>query len=183
MAFLVLLERLTPIERAVFLLHEVFEYEYSEISAVIGQNEVNCRQILRRARQHVTAMRPRFEASTKKQNDLLQLFLEAVGTGDMQGLLALLSHDVVLRSDGGGKAVAVPNLVRGADNVIRGMLGAFRKLLPKTLVRRPARINGGPGAISYLDGKPYSVVTLDVADGRIQANLHFDEPGKARPSA
>jgi RNA polymerase sigma-70 factor (ECF subfamily) len=178
MAFLVMLERLTPIERAVFLLHEVFEYEHSEISAVIGQNEVNCRQILRRARQHVTAMRPRFEASTKKQNDLLQLFLEAVGTGDMQGLLALLSHDVVLRSDGGGKAVAVPNLVRGADNVIRGILGAFRKLLPKTLVRRPARINGGPGAISYLDGKPYSVVTLDVADGRIQAIYILTNPEK-----
>jgi RNA polymerase sigma-70 factor (ECF subfamily) len=178
MAFLVLLERLTPIERAVFLLREVFEYEYSEIAAVIGQNEVNCRQILRRARQHVSAMRPRFEASTAKQSDLLQRFLQAIGTGDMEGLLGLLSHDVVLHSDGGGKAVAVPNLVRGADNVIRGILGAFRKLLPKTLVRRPARINGVPGVVSYLDGKPYSVVTLDVADGHIQAIYILTNPEK-----
>src|SRR5260370_23095966 len=116
MAFLVLLERLTPIERAVFLLHEVFEYEYSEISVVLGQSEVNCRQILRRARQHVSAMRPRFEAATKDQNDLLQRFLEAIGTGDMEGLLGLLSHDVVLHSDGGGKALAVPNPIHGADN-------------------------------------------------------------------
>lgn len=82
MAFLVLLERLTPIERAVFLLREVFEYEYSEISAVLVQSEANCRQILRRARQHVSALRPRFEASEQKQNDLFQRFLEAVETGE-----------------------------------------------------------------------------------------------------
>jgi RNA polymerase sigma-70 factor (ECF subfamily) len=178
MAFLVLLERLTPIERAVFLLREVFEYEYSEIAAVLGQSEVNCRQILRRARQHVSAMRPRFEASTQKQNDLLQRFLEAIGTGDMEGLVALLSNDVVLHSDGGGKAIAVPNLVHGADNVARGILGAFRKLLPKTLVRRLARINGKPGLVSYLDGKPYSVVTLDAVDGRVRTIYILTNPEK-----
>src|SRR3982074_1576316 len=83
MAFLVLLERLTPIERAVFLLREVFEYEYSEVAAVLGQSEVNCRQILRRARQHVSAMRPRFEVSERKHNELLERFLEAIGNGDM----------------------------------------------------------------------------------------------------
>ncbi len=178
MAFLVLLERLTPIERAVFLLREVFEYDYSEIGAVLGESEVNCRQILRRARQHVSAVRPRFEASTRKQDELLQRFLAAVGTGDMDGLLGLLSEDVVLHSDGGGKAVAVPNLVHGADNVVRGILGAFRKLLPKTLVRRLARINGEPGVVSYLDGKPYSVVTLDVVDGRVQAIYILTNPEK-----
>jgi RNA polymerase sigma-70 factor (ECF subfamily) len=178
MAFLVLLERLTPIERAVFLLREVFEYDYSEIGAVLGESVVNCRQILRRARQHVSAVRPRFEASTQKQDELLQRFLAAVGTGDMDGLLGLLSEDVVLHSDGGGKAVAVPNLVHGADNVVRGILGAFRKLLPKTLVRRLARINGKPGVVSYLDGKPYSVVTVDVVDGRVQAIYILTNPEK-----
>ncbi len=178
MAFLVLLERLTPIERAVFLLREVFEYDYSEIGAVLAESEVNCRQILRRARQHVSAVRPRFEASTEKQDELLQRFLAAVGTGDMDGLLGLLSEDVVLHSDGGGKAVAVPNLVHGADNVVRGISGAFRKLLPKTLVRRLARINGEPGVVSYLDGKPYSVVTLDVVDGRVQAIYILTNPEK-----
>jgi RNA polymerase sigma-70 factor, ECF subfamily len=178
MAFLVLLERLTPVERAVFLLREVFEYEYSEIAAVLGQSEVNCRQILRRARQHVSAMRPRFKVSSKKQNDLLQRFLEAMGTGDMEGLVALLSSDVVLHSDGGGKAIAVPNLIHGADNVARGMLGGFRKLLPKTLVRRLARINGEPGVVSYLDGKPYSVFTLDAVDGRVRAIYILTNPEK-----
>lgn len=178
MAFLVLLERLTPIERAVFLLREVFEYEYAEVAGVLGQSEVNCRQILRRARQHVSAMRPRFAASARKQNDLLQRFLAAIGTGDMDGLLALLSDDVVLYSDGGGKALAVPNLVRGADNVVRGILGAFRKLLPKGLVRRWAWINGEPGLVSYLDGKPYSVVTVDAGGGRIQAIYVLTNPEK-----
>jgi RNA polymerase sigma-70 factor, ECF subfamily len=178
MAFLVLLERLTPVERAVFLLREVFEYEYSEIAAVLGQSEVNCRQILRRARQHVSAMRPRFKVSSKKQNDLLQRFLEAMGTGDMKGLVALLSSDVVLHSDGGGKAIAVPNLIHGADNVARGILGGFRKLLPKTLVRRLARINGEPGVVSYLDGKPYSVFTLDAVDGRVRAIYILTNPEK-----
>jgi RNA polymerase sigma-70 factor, ECF subfamily len=178
MAFLVLLERLTPVERAVFLLREVFEYEFSEIAAVLGQSEVNCRQILRRARQHVSAMRPRFKVSSKKQNDLLQRFLEAMGTGDMEGLVALLSSDVVLHSDGGGKAIAVPNLIHGADNVARGILGGFRKLLPKTLVRRLARINGEPGVVSYLDGKPYSVFTLDAVDGRVRAIYILTNPEK-----
>jgi RNA polymerase sigma-70 factor, ECF subfamily len=178
MAFLVLLERLTPVERAAFLLREVFEYEFSEIAAVLGQSEVNCRQILRRARQHVSAMRPRFKVSSKKQNDLLQRFLEAMGTGDMEGLVALLSSDVVLHSDGGGKAIAVPNLIHGADNVARGMLGGFRKLLPKTLVRRLARINGEPGVVSYLDGKPYSVFTLDAVDGRVRAIYILTNPEK-----
>jgi len=178
MAFLVLLERLTPMERAVFLLREVFEYDYSEISTVLEQNEANCRQVLRRARQHVNAMRPRFEASAKKQSDLLERFLEAVGTGDMEGLLALLSGDVALLSDGGGKGVAVPNLIRGAENVARGILGGFKKLLPTTLVRRMARINGEPGVVSYLDGKPHSVVTLDATDGRIRAIYILTNPEK-----
>src|SRR6266542_3091075 len=107
MAFLVLLERLTPVERAVFLLREVFEYEYAEIAAALGLSEANCRQIFRRSREHVNATRPRFQASTKKQNDLLNRFLEAVGTADMDGLVALLSKDAVLYADGGGKAIAV----------------------------------------------------------------------------
>src|SRR5438270_3455893 len=96
MAFLVLLERLTPIERAVFLLREVFEYDHSEIAAVLGQSEVNCRQILRRARQHVSTMRPRSKVPEQKRDDLLKLFLEAIGTGEMSGLIDLLADDVVL---------------------------------------------------------------------------------------
>src|SRR5258707_1497783 len=103
MAFLVLLERLTPIERAVFLLREVFEYEYSEVAKMVAQSEVNCRQILRRARQHVSAMRPRFEVPEPKRTDLFERFLTAVGTGEMTGLIELLAKEVVLHSHGGRK--------------------------------------------------------------------------------
>ncbi len=94
MAFLVLLERLTPVERAVFLLREVFEYEYAEVASILGQTEANCRQILRRARQHLSALRPRFATSEHKQNDLFERFLNAVRTGEMEGLAALLAEDV-----------------------------------------------------------------------------------------
>ena len=178
MAFLILLERLTAVERAVFLLREVFEYEYSEIAAVLDQSEANCRQILRRARQHVSAMRPRFKVSSRKQSDLLERFLQAAGKGDMDGLIALLADDVVLHSDGGGKAIAVPNLVHGAGNVARGVVGALRKLVPKEVVRRMAQINGAPGVISYLNGKPFSVFTADVIDGRIRAIYLVTNPEK-----
>jgi len=178
MAFLVLLERLTPIERAVFLLREVFEYEYSEIASVLGQREVNCRQILRRARQHVNTLRPRFAASEQRQNDLLQQFLEAVETGATEGLIALLSNDVVLHSDGGGKAIAVPNPVRGADNVVRGILGGLKRLVPKTLVRRLAHINGEPGLVNYFNGKPHSVLTIHAVGGRIRSIYIVTNPEK-----
>ena len=178
MAFLVLLERLTPIERAVFLLREVFEYEYSEIAAVLAQSEVNCRQILRRARQHVSAMRPRFKVPEQKRDDLLKLFLEAIGTGEMSGLIDLLADDVVLHSDGGGKAIAVPNEVHGAGNVARGIFGGLKRLVPSTLVRKLAYINGGPGLVNYLDGKPHSVPSIDVANGRICAIYFVTNPEK-----
>lgn len=178
MSFLILLERLTPVERAVFLLREVFEYEYSEIAAVLGQSQANCRQILRRARQHVNTLRPRFKTSQQKKNDLLDRFLKAVSSGDLQGLLALLSADVVLHSDGGGKALAVPNLVHGAHKVARGILGALEKLVPKNLDRRLAQINGQPGVVTYLRGKPYSVVTLDESENRIRAIYVLTNPEK-----
>ncbi len=178
MAFLVLLERLTPVERAVFLLREVFEYAYSEIASVLGQSEVNCRQILRRARQHVSAMRPRFTAAEHKRDDLLESFLEATGTGEMDRLVDLLSKDVVLRSDGGGKAIAAPNEVHGAANVARGVLGGLKRLVPKTLIRRLVEINGEPGLVNYLDGKPHSVVTIDVERDKIRAIYVITNPEK-----
>ncbi|HXA49811.1 MAG TPA: RNA polymerase sigma-70 factor [Candidatus Acidoferrum sp.] len=178
MAFLVLLERLTPIERAVFLLREVFEYEYSEIAAMLGQSEVNCRQILRRARQHVSEMRPRFEVPEQKHDELLRVFLDAVDAGDPEGVVAFLSEDVVLHSDGGGKAAAAPNAVRGADKVARGMLGGIQRFVPAGLVRRLTWINGAPGIINYLDGKPHSVFVIEVAEGRIQALYIVTNPEK-----
>jgi RNA polymerase sigma-70 factor (ECF subfamily) len=178
MAFLVMLERLTPLERAVFLLREIFEYEYSEIATALGQSEVNCRQILRRARQHVAAVRPRFKTSQSKKREMLEGFLEATGTGDMEALVAMLSRDVVLHSDGGSKGLAVPNLIEGVDNVARGMLGSLQKLVPKDLVTRVEQINGEPGVISYRNGKPYSVLTFSIDGDRIRAIYVLTNPDK-----
>jgi len=178
MAFLVLLERLTSIERAVFLLREIFEYEYSEIATILGQSEANCRQILRRARQHVSEARPRFKASSEERSNLLERFLRATSHGDMDGLVELLASDVVLHSDGGGKALAVPNLIFGSDKVARGILGSLEKLVPRNLLTRTVLINGQPGIVSYLNGKPYSVLTLDTSEGRIWAIYVMTNPEK-----
>lgn len=180
MAFLIVLERLGPIERAVFLLKEVFDYEHQEISSIIGQSVANCRQILKRAKQHVSSLRPRFKVAEPDRGALLENFLKATGTGEMAGLLSLLTEDVVLRSDGGGKAVAVPNEVRGAERVSRGILGGLGRLVPKSLVRRLARINGEPGLINYLDGRPHSVVTIDTQGNRISAIYVITNPDKLR---
>jgi RNA polymerase sigma-70 factor (ECF subfamily) len=174
----VLLERLTPVERAVFLLREVFEYEYSEIAGILGQSEANCRQILRRARQHVSAMRPRFKASAEKQSELLEQFLHAVGSGDVDGLLNLLAKDVVLHSDGGGKAIAVPNRILGADKVARGIMNSMKNLVPKNMVRRLAQINGEAGFITYLDGKPFAAITLHVGENRVREIFIVTNPEK-----
>jgi RNA polymerase sigma-70 factor (ECF subfamily) len=178
MAFLVMLERLTPVERAVFLLREVFNYEYAEIAAILSQSEANCRQILSRAKQHVGAMRPRFKTSQRKKRDLLERFFKATSSGDMEGLVALLASDIVLHSDGGGKAIAALNLIQGVDKVARGALGAFQRLLPKNLDIRLTQINGDPGIVSYLNGKPYSVLTFDADEDLIHAVYVVSNPEK-----
>jgi RNA polymerase sigma-70 factor, ECF subfamily len=169
MAFLVLLESLTPVERAVFLLREVFDYEYAEISRLVGKSEANCRQISRRARQSVAARRPRFDPSPEAEERLLQRFLETCMSGDMDALLSLLSDDVTLWSDGGGKVVAARNPIHGPDRVARFLLGVMRKI-PAGFVLRWLPVNGHPGLVVYLaDGHPQGVATFEVADGRIRA--------------
>ena len=169
MAFLVLLESLNPTERAVFLLREVFDYEYAEISRLVGKSEANCRQIARRARDSVAARRPRFESSPQQEERLMEGFLEASLQGDMQGLVSLLAEDVTLWSEGGGKARAALNPIHGSDRVSRFLFGMLRQAPPGLVVRR-ARVNGRPGLIGYFrDGRPQSVTTLDVAEGRIRA--------------
>jgi RNA polymerase sigma-70 factor (ECF subfamily) len=178
MAFLVMLERLTPVERAVFLLREIFEYRYADIATALGLEAANCRQILRRAQQHVRAVRPRFNASAREHDDLLERFREATQSGDMERLLALLAEDVVLHSDGGGKGTAVPNPVRGPDRIARGIVGGLEKLVPRNRVQRIVQINGQSAVVSYLDGTPHSVLTLEVSNGRIQAIYIVTNPEK-----
>ena len=172
MAFLVLLERLSPMERAVFLLRETFDYEYGEVARILGQSEANCRQILRRARQHIAEMRPRFDASLPEHERLLQAFLKATASGELDALVSLLSSTVVLHSDGGGKAPALPKPIYGPQNVARGILGSMSKFVPKDMTIRTTRVNGQPGIVSYLGGRPFAVLTLDVEQGLIQ-NLYI----------
>ena len=178
MAFLVLLERLTPVERAVFLLHEVFNYKHTEIAEILDQSETNCRQVLRRARQHVGAVGRRFKPSTQDNTDLLDRFLHATRTGDMDGLLALLTRDVVLHSDGGGKAVALPKQIKGAEKVARGILHGMQNRVPKEVVGHVAQINGKRAVIGYLHGKPFSVVSVNVKRGRIKDVFVVTNPDK-----
>jgi RNA polymerase sigma-70 factor (ECF subfamily) len=177
-AFLVLLERLSPVERAVFLLREVFDYEYAEVASMLGKDEGNCRQILRRAHQHMAENRPRFQPSPERSQQLLVKFLQATATGDLGNLIAVLAHDAVLHSDGGGKAPAVPNLVHGADHVARAIVGGIKKLVPDGLVSRLSLINGCPGVVSYRDGRAFSVVTIDVSDDRIRSVYIVTNPEK-----
>ena len=169
MAFLVLMESLTPVERAVFLLREVFGYEYAEIAALVDKSEDNCRQIARRARQSVAARRPRFESSPEDEERLMGSFLRACMDGDMRSLLAVLSEDATLWSDGGGKTRAALNPIRGAQKIARFVSGILAKAPPGFVVRR-ASINGHPGLVGYFeDGRPHSVTTFEVAEGSIRA--------------
>lgn len=179
MAFLVLLESLNPVERAVFLLREVFDFDYEEISRIVEKSEANCRQIAHRARQSVAAPRPRFERSPEQEERLTRRFLEACMSGDMQGLVGLLSEDVTLWSDGGGKVAAATYPIHGPERVARFLLGVLR-MVPPGFSARPARINGGPGVIGYVNGHPMSVVALDVADGRLRGVRVVVNPEKLR---
>jgi RNA polymerase sigma-70 factor, ECF subfamily len=178
MAFLVLLERLTAVERAVFLLREVFDYEYSEIASALDLSESNCRQILRRAKQHVHEARPRFTASARERDDLRGQFLRAVADGDLDGLKALLSADVALHTDGGGKGRAVPNLVYGPDHVARALMAGLSKVPPTNAIQRMVQINGEPGFVIYIDEQPQFAFVLHAQQGRIHSIYVVSNPDK-----
>lgn len=178
MALMVLLERLTANERAVFLLREVFGYRYGEIARVLGMNEANCRQVFRRAQQHVGEMRRRFDASAQEHMALLERFIDASRNGDMQALVNMLADDVALHSDGGGKAVAVPNVVRGAEHVALGLVLGIKRILPPDLIFKSAWINGQPGALAYRNRRPFSVLILDIRESRIASVYIVTNPDK-----
>lgn len=178
LAFLVLLERLNPVERAVFLLREVFSYEYSEIAEIVAQKEVNCRQIFRRARVHIKNAQPRFDASHEDKEKLLREFLDATNRGDIEGLLRMFSVDITVHTDGGGKAAATMKPVFGPDKVARLVVGANLKFTPPNAVQRILMINGQPGFVSYLDGRAETVLTVDVIDGRIRQIFVLRNPDK-----
>ncbi|HET7093744.1 MAG TPA: RNA polymerase sigma-70 factor, partial [Thermomicrobiales bacterium] len=180
MAFLVLLESLSAKERAVFLLHDVFGYEFAEIAAIVGESAVYCRQLAKRARAHVNERRPRFAAAAEEQERLTERFLRAVNDGDLGGLIATLADDVVVWADGGGKVNAARRPAGGGpDKVARYLLNIVSLAVGGTSFGLAA-VNGEPGVVARLDGALTGAVTFDVADGAIRAIYIVVNPGKLR---
>jgi RNA polymerase sigma-70 factor (ECF subfamily) len=170
MAFLLVLERLSPVERAVFLLHDVFGYEYDETARIVGRRQDNCRQLARRARQHVSEHRPRYEASRDKREELARRFFAAVGDGDLDGLVSMLAADVTVYGDGGGMRRSWRRPIVGRVRVGRLLVGLGRQARTARAVIRPAQVNGQPGALFLdSDGALAAVVALDIADGQVHA--------------
>jgi RNA polymerase sigma-70 factor (ECF subfamily) len=181
MALLVVLESLSPVERAVFLLHDVFDYGYGEIAEIVGKSRENCRQLALRARRHVEARRPRFDPSAEERAKLVERFFEAIGDGDVDGLVALLAEDATIYGDGGGKAPARATPLHGAEKVARFMLGLTRLAERDALQVEPALVNGQPGAIVRgPDGDVRAAMSADVEGGRITAIRSVVNPDKLR---
>jgi RNA polymerase sigma-70 factor (ECF subfamily) len=183
MAFLVLLEALSPVERAVFMLREVFGYSYADVAGITGKTEVNCRQIFTRARQRIAAgaraggSAPP-PARRAEGEELARRFFEAAAGGDMDALLGMLAPDVVLHGDGGGKVQAIGRLA-GRQRVARLAVGLLRRAAMIGASLRLAWVNGQPGAVLYdAEGRVISVVELDIADGVVQAIHSVVNPDK-----
>jgi|SRR5215218_1988528 len=180
LAFLVLLERLTPEQRAVFLLREVFDYPYDEIAEIVGKSEPNTRQLAARARRRVEERRPRFDASREQRDELARRFFQAAEEGDLEGLEKLLAADVELHGDGGGKVPALARPLFGRSRVARTLAAWARAgaRIGGFSVRR-VELNGQPGAMTMdRAGRLISVLALDIADGQIQVVRSIVNPDK-----
>ena len=179
MAALLLLERLSPLERAVFVLKEVFGFGFPEIASAVGRSEAACRQLAVRARRHMDAGRPRFEADRREREKLAARFFDALREGDVEGLRELLAADVQLVGDGGGKAPQLARSIIGTDNVARVLASIFPWLVRIDVTVQPHQVNGQPGAIFRdRDNKVLNTWTLDVLDGRIQTIRSVINPDK-----
>jgi RNA polymerase sigma-70 factor (ECF subfamily) len=179
LAVLVVLESLSPLERAVFVLREAFGYPYAEIAAVLERTESAVRQLAGRARRHVDERRPRYEVDPVQRRELTERFLAAAAEGDLEGLMALLAPDARLVGDSGGKAKAPVRVLESADHVGRFLLGAARKGVPD-LSFRFLELNGGLAVLALSGDKPDSVFQLDVCEGRIQTVYVIRNPDKLR---
>ncbi|KUJ68511.1 RNA polymerase subunit sigma-24 [Streptomyces albus subsp. albus] len=179
MAALLLLERLSPLERAVFVLREVFAFGFDEVAAAVGRSEAACRQMLVRARRHMRAGQPRFAADRQEQRELASRFFDALRHGDVGGLRDLLAADVQLVGDGGGKAPQLARAVTGAENVARLLGSVFPWMIRIDVTFEPHEINGQPGAIFRdRDGRVLHTLAFDVLDGRIQTIRSVINPDK-----
>ena len=178
LAFMLLLERLNPVERAVFILRDVFDYEYEEIADIVNRTEDHCRQLLHRAHEHLKRERRRFQATPEQHEHLLQRFLEATLHGDMDGLLNVLAKDVVLYADGGGRAAAVPLPIFGADHVGRLMIGATKKFAPADTFVQILQLNGSPAIVAYSDGRAITAIMLETQPDGIRNVFVVSNPDK-----
>ena len=179
MSFLVLLETLSPIERAVFVLREVFDYGYDEVAEIVDKSEANCRQIFRRARKRIDQGKPRFDYDRDHQRRLTEGFIAAAEQGEVDTLVGMLSADVVFYGDGGGKARGLPRPIFGRDRVVRLFAGFYRDFGQLGARIEPTRINGQPGTLNLdPEGRLINVFVLDISDGVIQAIRSVINPEK-----
>jgi RNA polymerase sigma-70 factor, ECF subfamily len=178
-AFLVVLEHLSPMERAAFLLRDVFDYEYPQIAQIVDRSEAYCRQLVVRARRHVEANRPRFDPDPALRADMMDRFLAAAEQGDLEALERLLARDATLYSDGGGKAGAFAEAVLGAVRIARIMAGATRARLVRGFEMERVTVNGQPGRLRRdPGGRIVDVLSIDVSDGRIKTVRFVSNPDK-----
>jgi RNA polymerase sigma-70 factor (ECF subfamily) len=179
LAMLVVLETLSPVERAVFVLREVFGMPFAEVAAALDRSEAAVRQLAHRAREHVQARRPRFDADRRAQREVTERFFAAVAGGDVEQLIAVLSPGVVLVSDGGGIRQAARRPITGADKVARFLLGiAAKGFATPGLEVRLTEVNGDPGFVAWVDGEPYMAVSPVVGGGRVEQVLIVVNPDK-----
>jgi RNA polymerase sigma-70 factor (TIGR02957 family) len=179
MAALLLLERLSPLERAVFVLRDVFDFGFPEIAAAVDRSEAACRQLAVRARRHMDAGRPRFEADRRERERLAARFFDALREGDVDGLRELLAADVQMAGDGGGRAPQLAKAVSGAGNVARLLGSVFPRMFRIDVAVEPREVNGGPGAILRdRDGGVLTALALDVRDGQVGAIRFVINPDK-----
>ncbi|MEU6550500.1 RNA polymerase sigma-70 factor [Streptomyces sp. NPDC046915] len=179
MAALLLLERLSPLERGVFVLREVFGFGFDEVAAAVGRSEAACRQLLVRARRHMEAGRPRFETAREEREELASRFFAALRGGDVAGLRELLAADVSMVGDGGGKAPQLARAVIGAENVARLLASVLPRMARVGVTFEPHEVNGRPGAVFRdRDGRVLHTLALDVLDGRIQTIRSVINPDK-----
>jgi RNA polymerase sigma-70 factor, ECF subfamily len=180
LTFLHLLEKLSPVERAVFLLREVFDYPYDDVARIVGKSPANCRQILVRAHAHVEEGRKRFDVSREERDTVARRFLDAWENGDTDALVAVLAPDVSLHGDGGGKAPSIPRPLVGAVRVAKALIGWGPGFLAERgYAYRPETINGEPGLVFYdADGRVAGVEVLEIADGVVVAIRSVLNPDK-----
>lgn len=178
-AFLVVLQSLSPLERAVFLLREVFDYDYAEIAEFVDRTEDACRQIAHRAKQHLAARRPRFATTSAQRDEITARFLQACAVGDLDALTELLAQEITLWSDGGGKVRAARRPIHGPDKVARFVLGILKKA-PTDAATRIVTVNGQAGVALYDANGPTSLLTLDIGEGAVQGIHIIVNPDKLK---